>query len=131
MAAPSGFLNAGGLDVIQEEIQRIIEISSDQKEKQKVLKEVDEIGNVISSALLTLLLELGKISRREIASLVGLAPHSYESGQKIGYRRTKGGRKDIRCILFMAAMTTSKSKGKLGEFYKGMLNRGKKRKWLL
>jgi len=115
------------LKALQEEIQALIEREPEQKEKQKILEEIDGVGVITSGSLLALLPELGKINRREIASLVGLAPHPYESGQMIGYRKTKGGRRDIRCILFMAAMTASQSKGRLGEYYKGMLNRGKKK----
>lgn len=115
------------LDDLQKEIQALIEKVPEQKEKQKILEKIDGIGTITSGSLLALLPELGKINRREIASLVGLAPHPYESGQMIGYRKTKGGRRDVRCILFMAAMTASQSKGRLGEYYRGMLNRGKKK----
>lgn len=112
---------------IENEIQEIIEADPKQKEKQRILQEVDGIGSVISSALLALLPELGKINRRQIASLVGLAPYAYESGKSIGYRQTKGGRRDVRCILFMAAMTASRSKGRLGDFYRNLISKGKKK----
>ena len=45
----------------------------------------------------------------------------------IGYRKIKSGRCDVRCILFMAAMTALRSKGRLGEFYRGLIGRGKKK----
>lgn len=112
---------------VDEAIQSLIDADPKQKEKQQVLQEVDGIGQIISGTLLALLPELGTVNRRKIASLVGLAPHPYESGSKIGYRRTKGGREDARSILFMAAMTASRSKGRLGEFYRSMIARGKKK----
>ena len=115
------------LKSLETEIQTLIEAEPEQKAKQQVLQEIDGIGVTISSGLLALLPELGKINRRQIASLVGLAPHPYESGQAIGYRKTTGGRRDVRCILFMAAMTASRSKGRLGEFYRSLIARGKKK----
>lgn len=87
----------------------------------------DGIGNAISSTLIALLPELGQMDRRSIASLVGVAPHPYESGKMKGYRSTKRGRREVRNILFMAAMTASKSKGRLGEFYRSLIARGKKK----
>jgi transposase len=91
-----------------------------------VLQEIPGVGPIVSGALLALLPELGVINRKQIASLVGLAPYPYESGQKIGYRKTKGGRQDIRSLIFMSALTASRSKSRLGKFYQGLINRGKK-----
>lgn len=115
------------LQDIENEIQAIIDTVPEQKEKQQILQEIDGIGVTISSALLALLPELGRVNRRQIASLVGLAPHPCESGKLIGYRQTKGGRRDVRCILFMAAMTAARSKGRLGEFYRNLISKGKKK----
>jgi transposase len=115
------------LQVVDQVIQSLIDTSPEEKAKQKVLQEVDGIGPIISGTLLALLPELGTMNRKKIASLVGLAPHPYESGAKIGYRRTKGGREDVRSILFMAAMTACRSNGRLGEFYRQLIARGKKK----
>ena len=71
--------------------------------------------------------ELGTIDRRKIASLGGLAPHPNESGNKIGYRYTRGGRSDIKPVLFMAAMTAARSHSPLGEFYRKLVASGKKK----
>lgn len=109
------------------EINKLIDANPKQKAKQCVLQQVDGIGTVTANQLLALLPELGVINRKQIASLTGLAPHPYESGKNIGYRRTKGGRQDVRSILFMAAMTASRSKGRLGEFYRRLVLQGKKK----
>lgn len=114
------------LKALDLEVQALIELDPVQKEKQRILQEISGVGPVVSSALLALLPELGTVNRRQIASLVGLAPHPYECDQMIGYRKTKGGRQDLRSILFMSAMTASRSKSRLGEFYQGLINRGKK-----
>lgn len=117
-------------DSIKHIEQRTIEIVNANKQiKDKVdvlVNEIDGIGKTTAIDLLNTLPELGHIDRRAIASLSGTAPHPYESGQKIGYRSTRGGREYIKPILFMAAMTASRSKGKLGEFYRSLIARGKK-----
>lgn len=88
--------------------------------------EVDGIGEVTAIQLVSVFPELGKMNRRQVASLAGLAPHPNESGKKIGYRMTRGGRNNIKPILFMAAMGAARSKSKLGKFYKSLIARGKK-----
>lgn len=93
----------------------------------KVLKTIKGIGEITAIQLIALLPELGKLDRKKIASLAGLAPHPNESGKKIGYRCTKGGRSDIKPVLFLAAMTASRSKDALGDFYAKLLNAGKKK----
>lgn len=91
-----------------------------------LVSEIDGIGKTTAIDLLNTLPELGQIDRRAIASLSGTAPHPYESGQKIGYRSTRGGREHVKPILFMAAKTASRSKGQLGEFYRFLIAKGKK-----
>lgn len=108
-------------------IQGILNANPEQKDKQQVLKQVDGIGDVVSATLLALLPELGLVNRKQIASLVGLAPFPCESGLKKGQRRTKGGRQNVRTIIFMAAFAASHSKGRLGQFYRRLIKNGKKK----
>lgn len=115
------------IQAIDAEIQTLHDKCPEQKAKIEVLKKIDGIGDIISSALLALLPELGLLDRRQIASLVGLAPFPCESGLKQGYRRTRGGRQDVRSILFMAAFSASHSKGRLGDFYRRLVKNGKKK----
>lgn len=116
------------LDAIEEAIEKLLETLPEQMEKRKVLKSINGIGEKTSAALLGLLPELGRLNNKEIASLVGLAPHPCESGKYKGYRRTKGGRQDVRNLLYMGAMAASRSKSTLGDFYNSLINRGKKKK---
>lgn len=115
------------LKAIEKEIDLVCKEDLLLEEKKKVIKEVKGIGDIIAIELLALLPELGKINRKKIASLAGLAPHPNESGKKIGYRSTKGGRAEIKPILFMAAMTAARSKSRLGEFYEQLIKKGKKK----
>lgn len=69
--------------------------------------------------------ELGKISHKQIASLCGVAPHPRQSGQKTWYSSTNGGRRNLRLILFLCAMSASKTKSKVAAFYNFLVTRGK------
>jgi transposase len=64
-------------------------------------------------------------NRRQIASLGGLAPHPWQSGQTDKYRFIRGGRCDVRAILFMAALSASRFNTTLRAFYQQLLARGK------
>ena len=69
------------------------------------LRTVPGVGPVLAPTLLVLLPELGQLSRRQVASLVGVAPHDRDSGRRRGRRKTEGGRKVLRHLLYMAAMS--------------------------
>lgn len=112
---------------ITQEIEEIFKANIQFEELRKVLKSISGVGDMVASYLIALLPELGLIDRKKIASLAGLAPHPNESGQKKGYRSIKGGREDVRSILFLAAMTASRSKSNLGDFYKKLTASGKKK----
>lgn len=112
---------------IEKRIQHIFSQDCLLGKKKEVLKSISGIGDVTSSELLALLPELGSLNRRKIASLAGVAPHPNESGKKIGYRSTRGGRTGLKPILFMAALTAARSNSKLGEFYRRLVEGGKKK----
>jgi len=116
------------ISAITEQIKVIIDADPILKEKQKILKTIPGIGNIIGSELLILLPELGgQMTRRTIASLAGLAPRAKDSGKFKGYRRTGHGRSGIKPLLFLAAMAARNSKSHLKEFYEKLLARGKKK----
>lgn len=84
------------------------------------------IGATTAAALLALMPELGTLNRREAAALSGLAPHPRQSGSTDAYRRTRGGRPEVRRVLFMAAMVAAKHDPTLRAFYQRLLANGKK-----
>ncbi len=138
LQSPSG-------DMIKDNIRSMIEVISQQllfitdkinhliasnptlKQKQEVLKTIPGIGNVVAFELITLLPELGTLSRRKIASLAGVAPRANDSGKSFGYRRTGYGRQGIKRILFLAAMAARNSKTSLKAFYEKLITKGKKK----
>ncbi len=112
---------------ISREVENIINACPQFHAKQEILETIPGVGKVVSSMLLAYLPELGQLNRRQIASLCGLAPYPCESGQKIGYRRTKGGRQQARSMLFMAAMSARRSNSPLKSFYENLIAKGKKK----
>ncbi len=95
--------------------------------KKKELQTIPGIGSIIANDLLVLLPELGTLGRRQIASLVGVAPRANDSGKYSGYRSTGHGRNLIKPILFLAAMAARNSKTEMKSFYENLINKGKKK----
>jgi transposase len=83
------------------------------------------VGQKTAAALIALMPELGSLSRRQAVALAGLAPHPNQSGQTDAYRRTRGGRPEVKRVLFMAAISAAKHNPTLSAFYK-RLSAGKK-----
>jgi len=112
---------------IEIEIEKYCKDHSKFNDRRKILETVSGIGKIVSVQLISLLPEIGTLDRKKIASLAGVAPHPSESGKKIGYRHTRGGRENVKKVLFMAALTASRSNSLLGEFYKRLVSQGKKK----
>jgi len=114
--------------MVTEQLKEAIDSDPNLKAKQKTLKSIPGIGDIIANELLILLPELGgQMTRRKIASLAGLAPKAKDSGRFKGYRRTGHGRVRVKPLLFLAAMAARNSKSYLKEFYEKLIARGKKK----
>jgi transposase len=92
----------------------------------QTLVTIQGVGQKTAAALIALMPELGSLPRRQAAALAGLAPHPNQSGQTDAYRRTRGGRPEIKRVLFMAAISAAKHNPTLSAFYKRLLSAGKK-----
>lgn len=112
---------------ITRQINRLIDEDEELSAKKELLKSVPGIGDITANELLVLLPELGTLSRRQIASLAGVAPIAQDSGTYRGYRATGHGRSDIKPILFMAAMAARNSNSSLKSFYNRLVEAGKKK----
>lgn len=95
--------------------------------KAQELESISGVGSKTAYSILALMPELGTLNGKQVASLCGLAPHPKQSGKSNGYSATVGGRRNIRPILFMAAMAAARSKSHLGDWYRGLIARGKKK----
>lgn len=95
------------------------------REAEDLLTSVPGIGPVISRTLIAELPELGRIDRKEIAALAGLAPYTRQSGQWRGRSFIGGGRKTVRTVLFMGAMVAMQYNPVLKAFHARLLSAGK------
>jgi len=94
-------------------------------EKEDLLQSVPGVGKVVARSLLAELPELGSLTRREVASLAGLAPWTRQSGKWRGKSFTGGGRTAVRSALFMAAMVGARHNPVLQAFYQRLIAAGK------
>ena len=90
-----------------------------------LLRSANGIGRVASATLIATLPEVGKLNRREIAALVGVAPMAYESGNYHGRRRVQGGRFEIRRVLYMATLSAARRNPAIRVFYQRLRAAGK------
>jgi transposase len=94
----------------------------------ELLETVDGVGRVTSTVLIALLPELGKVSGKEIAALVGVAPFNKDSGKMRGKKSIYGGRMEVRNILYMAALSAKKWNPAIKAMYERLLEKGKLKK---
>ena len=117
---------AGQLDDLEGEMAAHIERHHAQAAQ--VLQAVVGIGRVASATLVAELPELGRLNRRQICALVGVAPFSQDSGQMRGRRRISGGRFEVRRALYMATLTAAKHNPTIRDFYERLTAAGKLKK---
>lgn len=113
------------------DLGELIQHSPAWREKDDLLQSVPGVGRVLSFTLLAELPELGRLSRREIAKLVGVAPLSRDSGTMRGRRFVQGGRASVRAVLYMAALVATKRNPVIAAFYQRLLAAGKPKKLAL
>lgn len=89
------------------------------------LQSVPGIGPTTAATLLAELPELGQISAKEIAALVGLAPYAADSGRHRGQRRIIGGRRQVRKSLYMATIAAIRCNRTINQFYQRLREHGK------
>jgi transposase len=95
------------------------------QEHEDLLRSVPSIGPVVSRTLLAELPELGRLNRKQIAALVGIAPFNRDSGTFRGRRGIWGGRATVRAVLYMAALVASRRNAVIRVFYKRLRDAGK------
>lgn len=95
------------------------------RENEDLLRSVPGMGPVISRTLLAELPELGRLNRKQIAALVGVAPLNRDSGTLRGRRSIWGGRATVRAALYMGALVASRRNAMIQTFYRRLRNAGK------
>ena len=110
---------------LSEQIQKLTTQQTDWQRKRKILLSVPGIGPVTCAVCLAELPELGLLTDKQIARLVGVAPINRDSGQYKGKRMIQGGRAQVRCGLYMAALVATQHNPVIKAFYQRLLERGK------
>ena len=110
---------------IEKDILALVESHDDYQGKGGVIASVPGVGVVTVASLLAELPELGLLNRQKISALVGVAPFNRDSGKLKGRRVIRGGRKDLRNVLYMAALSAMRSNPAIREFAKRLKDNGK------
>ena len=110
---------------LERQIDTMLHRDAERAELLELLQTVPGVGPGVARTLLIDLPELGHLGRREIASLVGIAPFARDSGTFRGTRRIRGGRASVRTVLYLAAMTASRFNPPLSELYQRLRKAGK------
>ena len=115
------------------QLDKIIAALIDQREDWRAiarrLRTVPGVGPMLAATLIAFLPELGRLPRRAIAALVGLAPYDHDSGNHSGERHVKGGRTTIRRVLYMAAIVAMRHNPVIAAFAERLV--GKKPKVII
>src|SRR5665213_1868748 len=90
------------IELLDAKIRALINSDDDFKNLDKLLRSVPGVGPVLSSTLVAELNELGAADRRQIGALVGVAPFDKDSGTFKGKRHIRGGRSQVRNVLYMS-----------------------------
>jgi transposase len=98
------------------------------REKEDLLRSFKGIGPVSARTILVELPELGRLDRKKIAALVGVAPFNNDSGRFKGQRTIAGGRSHVRTVLYMAAVTAARHNPLIRPLYQRLIAAGKKKK---
>lgn len=116
------------IDDTDAELKRQIRAHESFRLTDELLQSVPSIGNVSSSTLIALLPELGSLSHRKIAALVGVAPFNDDSGSRYGRRRIWGGRQEVRNVLYMATVSALRFNPQIRTNYQRLVAAGKPKK---
>jgi len=115
----------GQLSDIDRNLRDQIKDSPIYHDKSKLLQSVPGVGDATAAALIACLPELGTLGHKQIASLVGVAPHANDSGQMRGRRMVWGGRASIRAMLYMATMSAKRCNPVIAAYFDKLIARGK------
>ena len=98
------------------------------KELVELLTSAKGVGKVLAYTLISELPELGKLNRKEVAALVGIAPMNRDSGGYKGKRFIRGGRHKVRTVLFVSMLSAIQCHPKLKPMYQRLVAKGKPKK---
>ena len=115
----------GRLSQVDERLKTLIEKNPEWNRKAALLNSVPGVGPVLISSMIVELPELGTMNRKQIASLVGLAPFNNDSGKSRGKRHIWGGRAHLRSLLYMAVVAGLRFNPTIRSCYQHLRQAGK------
>ena len=110
---------------IDVEVNRLIQSSDTMARSMKILRSIPGIGAVCASTILIEMPEIGRMDRKQVASLTGVAPMTRQSGKWRGKSFIQGGRKVVRNALYMPALVAMRFNPDLKVKYQAMIKTGK------
>jgi transposase len=110
---------------IEGAIEALVESDEEWRNKAKLVESVPGLGEVTAATVVADVPELGKLNRQQISALVGLAPYNRDSGTMKGKRTISGGRKAVRCVLYMAAIAAKRCNPVIKAFADRLAQHGK------
>lgn len=113
------------IDDLNDEIMQRIKGDPSLSRRFQILRSIPGVGDVTAMTLVIRLGELGTISCKAVAKIVGVAPLDDDSGKKRGVRHIFGGRKDVRRVAYMAALSASQYNPSLKAYYERLTSNGK------
>jgi transposase len=116
---------------VEDDTDKMIRSTPLWRDREDLLSTTGGVGPTVARTLLSQLPELGQLNRREIAALVGVAPFNDDSGKRRGARTIRGGRAEVRAVLYMATVTAIRCNPQIRPFYQRLLAAGKPKKLAL
>ncbi len=116
------------IKAVQKKMLSLVKSDSDLKGKFDILQSMPGIGELSALNILADLPEIGGLSKGAIASLVGVAPITQQSGKKQGQSHIRYGRGDLRKVLYMAALVACRCNPLMKTFYERLCAKGKPKK---
>jgi transposase len=114
------------IDQCDQLLAQLIEEDAGLAHKAARLQAIPGVGPVVAATVLAELPELGKLNPQTVAALAGVAPYNRDSGNLTGWRHISGGRRPVRCALYMATLSAVRHDRILKNFYQRLLAAGKK-----
>jgi len=113
---------------LEQQLHETVKNTPAQEKKVAILQQVPGIGERLAHTIVAEVPELGKLGRRQIAALIGVAPYAHESGKFKGRRMIWGGRRAVRNTFYMAMLSATRYNPLLAPFYRRLVERGKSKK---
>ncbi len=116
------------LEKVDNKLHNLIEQCDEYKTKKNIVQSMPGIGDVVTFSLLSNMPELGYITNKKAAALIGVAPMNRESGVYQGHRKIRGGRHQIRTVMYMAMKSAMQCNPVFKAMYQRLVAAGKAKK---